>query len=169
MTGRGWILIVIAVAVTSVFLLRSATSHAAGAGVGSGQDHDALTAARFEVSYFDAASIKSFDTEGIEVNVVNQRLANETVGDAFCRFAVTFYDERGFVLYTTELSVGPGEIGRVDLPVRQLQGELLFRTTIQVLDTYSSGKIRPCPAIPSARVYDRIVGKTEYYVPVTTN
>jgi len=163
MTGRRSILIVMVVAVASVFFLRSAPSRAAGAGVGSGQDYDALTAARFSM-----VSIRSFAAEGIEVNVANDRPANETVGDAFCRFAVTFYDSQGFVLYTTELSVGPGEIGRVDLPARELQSELLFRTTIEVLDTDRGGKIRPCPALASARVYDRIAGKTEYYVPVST-
>lgn len=165
MSRRSWTLIVIVLAVTaSVFLLRSATSQAAGAGVGSGQDYDALTAARFEL-----AVIPSFALQGVEINIANERLANETAGDAFCRFAVTFYDAKGFVLETTEMSVGPGEIGRVELPARELPGEgLLFRTTVNVLDTQRSGNIQPCPAIVSMRVYDRIDGKTDYYVPVMT-
>ena len=113
--------------------------------------------------------IPSFALQGVEVDIANERLANETAGDAFCGFAVTFYDAKGFVLDTTEVSVGPGEISRVELPERELRGEaLLFRTTVNVMDTDRNGKIRPCPAIVSMRVYDRIVGKTDYYVPVMT-
>ena len=69
------------------------------------------------------------------------------------------------MLFTTEQIVGPGETNRLDLGSRELQGESAFRATVQVLDTDRSGRIRPCPALVSQRVYDRSLGTTEYYVP----
>jgi hypothetical protein len=119
-----------------------------------------LTAARFELTV-----VPSLELQGIEINIANERLANEAVGDAACRFAVTVYDTKGSMLYTTEQIVGPGEVNRLDLGPRELQGESMFRTSVQVMDTERSGNTRACPALVSQRVYDRIAGKTDYYVP----
>ena len=58
-----------------------------------------------------------------------------------------------------------GEISRLELGSRELQGESVFRTVVQVMDTGRNGRIRPCPALVSQRVFDRARGTTDYYVP----
>jgi hypothetical protein len=164
MRARSWLVVVSAVAVTAaVFLGRPVPSQGAGGGVGSGQDKVA-----FAFSSTAAASVQSQALEGVSAELVSLGRTNSGIGDAFCRLAVMFNDAQGVVLYAQGVDLGPGEIARVDLPRDVTLGEALFRVTFQVLDTDRRGRVIPCSAIPSVRVYDRAQGRTAYYLPIAT-
>ena len=171
MKTRSWLVTACAVAIAAAIVLgRPEISQGAGAGVGDSGERFALSTARSAAGW-----IGSLGVQGVEANVVNERSATSGFGDAFCRVAITFNDAQGTVLHTSELNLGPGEIGRVELPQRgvsvevtEVPAELLFRATFQVLDTFRDGRVRPCSAIPSVRVFDRSAGRTEYYLPLET-
>jgi hypothetical protein len=164
MRARSWLVMVSAVAVTAVFLGRPVPSQGAGAGVGSGQDKVA-----FSFSSTAAAWIQSQDQEGVSVELVSRGTTSSGIGDAFCRLAVTFNGARGVVFHSEDVNLGPGDIARVDLPRIPNLDETLFHVTIRALDTDRRGRVLPCSAIPSVRVYDRAQGKTAYYLPIATS
>lgn len=165
MRARSLLVMVSAVAVTAVVLLGGPVpSHGAGAGVGTGQDKVA-----FSFSSTAAVWIQSRAQEGVSAELVSLGRTNSGIGDAFCRLEVRFNDARGDVLHSEEVNLGPGEIARVNLPRTSHRDGTLFHVTFQVLDTDRRGRVLPCSAIPSVRVYDRTQGKTAYYPPIATN
>jgi hypothetical protein len=164
MRTRSWLVIVSAVAVTAtVWLGMPVLIQGAGGGVGTGQDHV------FIFSSTAAVSIQSQDLEGVSAELVSLGRTNGGIGDAFCRVGVTFTDASGAVLHSERVSLGPGEIARVELPRVATLGETLFHVTLEVLDTDRRGRVVPCAAIPSVRVYDTDLRKTAYYAPLATN
>jgi hypothetical protein len=168
---RSWLVTACAGTVVAAIVFgKPGVSQGAGGGIGSVNERIAFSAASSAAGW-----IGTLEGQGVEANVVNERSAASGFGDAFCHVAITFNDAQGNVLHTSELTLGPGEIGRVALPQREvssavseLPAELLFRTTFQVLDTYRDGRVRPCSAIASVRVFDKNSGRTEHYVPIET-
>jgi len=164
MTARSWLVVASAVTVTAaVFLGRPVPSQAAGAGVCPN------CGIAFSFSSTTAVWIESRDQEGVSAELVSLATTNSGIGDAFCRVEVRFNGARGDVLHSEEVSLGPGEIARVDLPQTSDLDGILFHVTFQVLDTNRRGRVLPCSAIPSVRVYDRAQGRTAYYLPIATN
>ncbi|MEO8679872.1 MAG: hypothetical protein ABI665_12540 [Vicinamibacterales bacterium] len=123
----------------------------------------------FELAGSSGGVIKSVDDEGVTAEIVNEAPPNSLVGDASCNVGVTFFNGEGLVLFASELRVGPGQIGSVELPAVNFPKGGPFHVTFQVLDEKKNGKVRPCIALPSARVFDRNSGKTMYYLPIVTN
>jgi hypothetical protein len=113
--------------------------------------------------------IKSVDDEGVTAEIVNEVSPNSLIGDVSCNVCVTCFNGEGLVLFASELRVGPGQIGSVELPPVNFPKGGPFHITFQVLDEKKNGNVRPCSAVPSARVFDRKSGKTAYYLPIVTN
>jgi hypothetical protein len=163
MQNRHRIVAVVGVVVTAVVLGFASPSRAA--------DQRSYLGGSFAFSYAGtkAGFLASVADEGVKAEVVNEQAPNVGLGNGFCRLSITFFDSAGLILYSSELKVGPGEIGAVDLPAQQFGNGGLFHVTFQVLDEDKNGKIRPCLSLPSARVYDRQSGKTQYYLPIVAN
>jgi hypothetical protein len=167
MRAQSWLVMVSAAAVTGVlFLGRPDISLGAGGGVGT-----LPSVQEFSFSYASTAAgfVGNREGGGVVAELVSQGVTNGGIGDAFCRVGVTFNDERGAVLQYQEVTLGPGEIARVDLPSGAPEEFLSFRVSFRALDRDRAGRIRPCFAIPSVRVWDRVVGKTDHYVPILMN
>jgi hypothetical protein len=164
MSMRSWLVTGIAVVATAVlFLARPDISQGAGAGVGCcGVDFS------FSLASSAAGSISNRELDGIAVELASHAVTNGGFGGAFCRVGVTFNDAQGAVLHAEDVSIGPGEIGRVELPAGAAEG-LAFRVTFKVLDTDRRGRVVPCLAIPSVRTFDRRTAKTEAYLPIQTS
>jgi hypothetical protein len=164
MSARSWLVTGIAVVATAaLFLARPDITQGAGAGVGC-----CYVDFSFSLASSAAGSISSRELDGVAVELVSQAVTNGGFGGAFCRIGVTFNDAQGAVLHTEDVRIGPGEIGRVELPAGAPEG-LAFRVTIKVLDTDRLGKTVPCLAIPSVRTFDRRSAKTDVYVPMQTS
>jgi hypothetical protein len=161
MSVRSWLVTGIAVVATgALFLARPGISQGAGAGVGC-----CYVDFSFSLASSAAGSIANREVDGVAVELVSQAVTNGGFGGAFCRIGVTFNDAQGAVLLTEDVSIGPGEIRRVELPSGAAES-LAFRVTFRVLDTDRFGKVVPCLAIPSVRTFDRRTAKTDLYVPV---
>jgi hypothetical protein len=166
MKVRSWLVTGVAVVATgALFLARPDISQGAGGGVGTVPANPAFS---FSFASSAAGRLSSRLLDGAAVDLVSQAETHVGIGGAFCKVEVTFTDAQGTVLHTEGVSLGPGEIRGVQLPAGEPEG-LAFRVTIQVLDTDRLGRVVPCLAIPSVRMFDRESAKTELYVPVQTN
>jgi len=163
MTNRRWIIVLLGVVTTAAILgmprrgLAAAdTGYVAGSFL-------------FQLAGSSGGVLQSVDDEGVTAEVVNEVPPNSLIGDASCNVGITFFNGEGLVLFASELRVGPGQIGSVELPPLSFPKGGPFHITFQVLDEKKNGKVRPCIALPSARVFDRKSGKTAYYLPIVTN
>ena len=119
-----------------------------------------------------AGSINRLEGGEIVAEVVNEQSPNAPPGLAFCTVLIRFLDAQGLVLHEDQIKIGPGEIGSVELPPSKVQPppeDLLFHVTFKVMDDDGKGRVRPCAALPSVRVFDRKTKRTQYYLDVVTN
>jgi hypothetical protein len=163
MTNRRWILVLLGLATSAAILGLPRLGQA-------GATDRTYVAGRFalQLSGGFAGFLKSADGVHVTAEVVNEVPANSPIGHASCNLEVAFFDAAGLTLHAQELTVGPGQIGAVELPEQNYPIDGRFHITFRVLDRKKNGDVRPCFALTSARVHDKS-GKTLYYIPMVTN